>query len=1108
MSAQKPFVFHDPAGKRWPRLRIMGLLALLLLFAALTGFIQSLFVKPQLRLPPRVRQLKGQLRAIQQQEALSQPKAKDWQKFTKSNQSVPQKPVIPHLKPSQGIRAGFYIDWDPNSLRSVTEHASQLTHLCVEWGSILDGEGALYFQDNSKIQRIAASQGLILMPILNNLVDRHWQPEAIEGLANGPTERRAAFIIKLLSAVQEAKVGGIVLDWEQINPADRGNLTTLVEQIANALHSIDKQLWLMVPMTEEINTFDLGRLTGAVDCFVANLCDETSDDEPAGPIASQDWVEGWLKVIEEYDCPERWIVALGAYGYDWTEGKRRGEEISFRDAMSRASFAGVKTIESSTPSFNPLFSYQEPGGNHTVCFLDAITFLNQLRAVKNSELGGIAIQRLGEEDPQLWDVLAIKDVAQPDQDSIERLKKMRTSDCITNVGQGEVVTVDDTRDDGVRDIQLQEGRYVTTYTADFPTYPTVFHEGAGDEHAVTLTFDDGPDPKWTPQILDILKERNIKACFFMLGSQAEANPGLVRRIVREGHEIGNHTYTHPNIAETSDNQIRLELNATQFLLESITGRSTILFRPPYNADSNPDRLKDILPLKQVQDNLGYLIVLENIDPEDWARPGANAILDRVKEQRDLGNIVLLHDAGGNRAQTVEALPKIIDYLLARGDRIVPISELLHIPRDELMPFVNQSQQPFVRMVTSVGFTIWHRVEQGLWAFMITATGLVVLRGLLVAALAARHHQQQVEPCIFTPPISIVVAAYNEGKVITSTLQSVLNTAYQGEIELIVIDDGSSDDTAVIVEHFAASEPRIRFHKQPNGGKSAALRTAMELVRHEFIVFLDADTRFERSTIDALLQPFADKAVGAVSGHAKVGNLRSFIARCQGLEYTCGFNLDRRAYAVWNCITVAPGAVSALRRSALEAAGGFSLDTLAEDTDLTLCLHRVGYRVAYAHDAIAWTEAPETLRTLAKQRFRWAFGTLQCLWKHADMVFNPDFKALGWFSLPSVWFCQIVLVAITPLVDALLIFSILAGDAATMSLFFATFLAMDMLLAVIACLMDDEPLSKSWLIIPMRFIYRPLLSWVVWRAILKAFKGAWVTWGKLERTASVEVKTNG
>ncbi|MEI8235114.1 MAG: glycosyltransferase [Verrucomicrobiota bacterium] len=1113
MLPQKPFVFHDPAGKRWPRLRLFGIFAALLLLIALTGFIQSLFVKPQLRLPPKVRQIKGQLRAIQQQE-LAQPKAMDWQKFTRSGTPLALPPASlmkpaapPRPKASQGIRAAYFCDWDPDSQRSLIEHASQITHLLFEWGTVLDGEGGLSFQDCSKTTHLAAAQGIVPIPILTNLIGRQWQPEAIEGLANGPAERRAAFIVKLLGAVQEAKAGGILLDWEQLDPGDRSTLTSLVEQIAAALHAIGKELWLQVPMNEEINTFDLGRLTGTVDRFAASLCDETSSDEPAGPIASQDWFEGWLKVIEEYDCSDRWIAILGTYGYDWTEGKRRAEEISFRDAMSRASFSGVKTIESGTPSFNPIFSYQESGGNHTVCFLDAITFLNQMRAVKTIGFGGIALQRLGEEDPQLWDVLALRDIMDPGKDALDALQKMHPSDCIANVGQGEVVTVDCTQDNGLRQIHFQNGRYGTTYTANFPTYPTVFHEGAGDEHAITLTFDDGPDPKWTPKILDILKERGLKATFFILGCQAEAYPSLVRRIVQEGHEIGNHTYTHPNISEISKQQLRLEFNATQFLLQSITGRSTILCRPPYNADSSPATRKEIVPLMQLQDELSYLVVLENIDTEDWAKPGADVILDRVKEQRELGNIILLHDAGGNRSQTVEALPKIIDYLQDRGDHIVSLSELLHIPRDELMPYVNQAQQPYVRMITSIGFHTWHRLVQGLWAFMITATGLVVLRGLLVAALAARHHRQtaSADP-VFSPPVSVIIAAYNEAKVIASTVQSVLDTTYPGELELIIIDDGSTDDTATIIRGLAQDEPRIRFQQQPNGGKSQALLAAIALARHEMIVFLDADTRFEPGTIDALIAPLADPAVGAVSGHAKVGNLRRFIARCQSLEYTCGFNLDRRAYAVWNCITVAPGAVSALRRSALETAGGISLDTLAEDTDLTLCLHRTGYRVAYAHDAVAWTEAPETLRTLAKQRFRWAFGTLQCLWKHGDLLFNPEFKALGWFALPSMWFCQIVLVAITPLIDLLLLYSILAGDAAVMGLFFVAFLAMDMLLALIACWLEDEPIAKSWRILPMRFIYRPLLSWVVWCAILKAFKGAWVTWGKLERTASVEVKT--
>ncbi len=1021
-------------------------------------------------------------------------------------QAPAHSPNHPQLPPGSEIRAGFFVDWDPSSLESLEQHAGSLTHVCAEWGTVTDASGNFTVSENPKLQQVISTRGLVFMPILTNMNQRDWVPEGVEGLAIGSEQKRAAFIQRLVASLEKAKAGGVLLDWETLDPSYRPELTNLVEAIAKALKANGMQLWLTVPMGVEIETFDIAQLTTSVAKFVAILHDENSRDEGAGPIASQDWFEGWLEVIQSYGDPEQWIASIGTYGYDWTEGKKEAEEISFRDAMSRASYAGLKKVEIAAPSFNPLFSYDEPGGSHTVSFLDAITFLNQLRAVRGGELGGIALQRLGAEDPQLWDVLALPDVDNVSPEALKSLSVLRTSDSVTNVGQGEMVTVDDVRDDGVREISLNaKGRFSAVYT-DFPTYPAVFHEGAGDPRLVTLTFDDGPDPEWTPKILDILKAYNVKAAFFIVGKQAEDNPEIIKRIVAEGHELGNHTYTHANLGEITPNQITIELNATQRLLESITGRSTTLFRPPYNADSRPTNVKELTPLKWVQDELGYLIVLENIDPEDWSRPGADEILLRIKDQRTEGNIVLLHDAGGDRRQTVAALPKIIEYLRERGDEIVTLSELLHIPRDELMPPVPASDQKVVRLVTSAGFSIWRRVELFVWAFMICATGLVVLRGLVIAWLASRHHQRKAqEASDFAPPVSIIIAAYNEEKVIERTLRSVLDTDYHGGLEIIVVDDGSKDGTAQVVEKMGRLDHRVRLSCQPNGGKSVALRKGVEEARSDILVFLDADTHFDRRTIGALVAPLADDAVGAVSGHAEVGNLRTFLARCQELEYTCGFNLDRRAYAVWNCITVVPGAISAIRRSALEAAGGFSLDTLAEDTDLTLSMHKAGFKIAYAHAALTYTEAPETFSTLAKQRFRWAFGTLQCLWKHRDLVFHPRFGALGWFSLPSVWFCQILLVALTPVIDVMLLFSLLTGGAGTaMGLFFLTFLAVDVALAVFACHMDGKPLLTAWRIIPMRMIYRPLLSWVVWCSIVEAAKGAWVSWGKLERTATVEV----
>src|SRR5437016_275616 len=770
--------------------------------------------------------------------------------------------------------------------------------------------------------------------------------------------------------------------------------------------------------------------------------------------------------------------------------------------MSRANNAKVESAEIKAPSYNPYFYFEDGDKEHAVWFLDVVTFLNELREVRDQKAGGFALYRLGSEDPSIWDALSVPRDFKLDNQTRKSLEILEGTDTITDVGDGEIVTVDESRSDGRRNLAVDPEGYLAGKYLKFPEFPTLYHQGAGGEHQVAITFDDGPDPRWTPKILDILKAADANAAFFLVGANAQKHPGLVRRIVNEGHEIGNHTYYHPNLALAWPEHVRLELNATQLLIETITGRATTLFRPPYAADTQPSKMSDLMPL-QIAQELSYLVVLENIDPQDWAKPGADIILQRVKQQRRDGSIILLHDAGGDRSQTVAALPRILDWLHARGDTIVSLSTLLGTTRDALMPPLQTTDPSLTRLVSSAGFRVYHALEEFLWAFMIVATALVVARTLIVIWLAYRF--RRLPRSEFAGPVSIVMAAYNEGKVIAETLRSLLATDYKGELEIIVIDDGSHDETSSEVERMSDVDPRVRLLRQENRGKARALQRALAAVAHGVIVFVDADTHFQRDTLPLLLEPLADETIGAVSGHAKVGNLRTFIARCQSLEYTCGFNLDRRAYTRWNCITVVPGAISAIRKEAIDRAVGLSLQTLAEDTDLTLALHKDRQRIVYVPQAIAWTEAPQSVRTLARQRFRWAYGTLQCLWKHRDMVFNWNYRALGWFSLPSVWFFQIILVAITPMVDLFLLASLPFGAWNAVLPFVIVFLGMDVLLATLACIIEHESILVAWRILPMRLIYRPMLSYVIWKAILRAVKGALVGWGKLERTASVPVR---
>ncbi|MEO6740578.1 MAG: glycosyltransferase [Chthoniobacteraceae bacterium] len=1100
-------------------MRLAIVLGLLVLLAGIVLTVWSVWIHPALRLPASVRELKGQLKtdiAIHPETAPNR-NADKWKSYLDKSRSVQARIAQMRavtgktpVRPAGEVRLGFYSDNDPNALASLNEHAGQLTHLAPEWLSVVGAEGRLVSAGDPALVEYCTARGIAVIPVLRNMQGDQWQPEAVENLARGPAENRARFVRELAAKLAELKVAGVMIEFDQIDPAYREEFTALLTEIGAALHKAGREIWLCVSLGDQLDSLDLESLSDETDRFVALMYDENSDSDAPGPIASREWFEGWLQVVENYGDNDQWIAVLGAFAYDWNRKENRAETITFRDAMSRASYAGVDRasgVPVGPPEYNGRYNYSEPNGEHSVTFLDAVSFYNQVRMVRATKLGGIGVNRLGSEDPQIWDVLEMKNV--PGGKALAALGRMRADATVTHIGRGEIVSVNDSMDDGTRKVSMDADGQMRAHYTDFPTFPVLYHQGGTEPHKVSITFDDGPDPVWTPKILDVLKARGVKAAFFIVGNNGEFNPGLVQRIVAEGHEIGNHTYTHANLAKVSRTRMRLELDATERLIESLTGRSTTLFRPPYNADSTPSRLEELVPLKFAEsDEMGYTVVLEKVDPQDWSRPGANVILQRVKDQRKDGNIVLLHDAGGDRSQTVEALPKIIDWLQARGDEIVPIGELLNIPRDELMPLVSASTEwGFWRMVSSTAFPISRRTVEFFWAFMIAATVLTVARTLLVIGLASRHHARtkaEPDPAFVAraPAVSVLIAAYNEGKVIENTLRAVVDTDYPGEIEFIVVDDGSKDDTAEAVLRFMKAQPRVKLVQQANAGKSTALGNAIAHAKHEVLVFLDADTHFERQTIRALVERLDDPKVAAVSGHARVGNRRNFVTHCQCLEYVCGFNLDRRAYSEWNCITVVPGAVSAIRRSALDEAGGFSHDTLAEDTDLTLTFHRLGYRMDYSPEAVAWTEAPETWRGLAKQRFRWCFGTMQCLWKHRDMTFNPRYRALGWFSLPGIWFFQVLLVALVPLVDLVLVFSIVTGSAMGIWHYFAVFLALDLVLAALACWMEEEPIARALLIIPMRFVYRWLLAWVVWKSIFRIMKGALVGWGKLDRTATV------
>jgi cellulose synthase/poly-beta-1,6-N-acetylglucosamine synthase-like glycosyltransferase/peptidoglycan/xylan/chitin deacetylase (PgdA/CDA1 family)/spore germination protein YaaH len=1111
-SDQEQSIFADPRGIRRRALQAFAILGTLLFLGASGYFIWGLLIGPELRLPPEIRNSRFRYKALPPAPASLRDVKADWRRIIHPGAGSHGQGKSPVKPKNHGIVLGYVSPWDAASLLSLEHHADELTHVAAEWFSLTDVDGTLREEPSDKARLLCIRKGVGFLPILRNIDGDRWQPEAIEELAHSAPAERGAFLDHLVARLPPGSTG-LLVEWCQLDPSYKQETSRLIKELADRLHAAGKELWFTVPTGNDFDSFDLESIAGSADRLVASLFDEHSEPDDAGPLASRDWFEGWLKTMMVYGDPDQWVIGLGSYAYDWRTDKKTVETLGFADAMARASQAGIDPAKGvdcadDTPNFNYLAGPDQDQA-HEVDFLDAVTFFNERRAIAPYHPGGVALYRLGEEDPGVWDVLRWDPLMAPDQKQLATLRHLSLEEQIASSGEGDFITVGDDPHPGERSADLLANGSLAENYLRFPLPSGITRQGDPGPRQVALTFDDGPDPVWTPKILQILKEKKAPATFFVLGTQAQHYPDLLERIARDGHEIGNHTYTHQNIAEANDEEIELELNATTRLIEAVTGHSTAYFRPPFGIDGTPTQPSEVRALRVVRD-LGYLTVAESIDPNDWERPGADSIVDRVKRQRPQGSVILLHDSGGDRSQTVAALPGIIDYLRGRGDVLVPLSSIIRLPRDTVMPPLRQDQPLSTRYVYG-GFALLRFLENAAWTLLVIVTLLALLRVLFYSLCAFRHRaQERTAPKApeYSPPVTILLAAYNEERVIASTIRHLLDADYPSPVEIIVVDDGSKDGTAAVVQEIAARESRVRLVCQTNGGKATALSRALAEASHPTLVMIDADTMVAPDGLREVVLPLADPKVGAVSGYIRVGNTKRWLGKFQDLEYTGAFEIDRRAQDLLGCIVVAPGALSAFRREALDQAGPITNDTLAEDTDLTLQLHRLGWKVVFAPRAHADTEAPESIKALVSQRFRWAFGTLQCLWKHGEIIFAPRTGWLGWFALPSIWVFQIFVVTLTPILDLIVLWSLWLGRGVAIWPYFLASLLLDVTLAVASLRLAERKLRTAWLAVPMRLLYRPLLGYVVWKCILKAVGGSWVRWAKLERTASAIVQKQG
>jgi cellulose synthase/poly-beta-1,6-N-acetylglucosamine synthase-like glycosyltransferase/spore germination protein YaaH/peptidoglycan/xylan/chitin deacetylase (PgdA/CDA1 family) len=1099
-------VFFDKTGRRW-MLCLTTISAVALAIVAGAGlFVAGLFYDP--RFPGLKIDDTNFSRMDERNEQLGVPGTLAKTAFVESvmapaEASTPRHGARPAARTTRPpVIFGFHVPWDENSLVSLKSNSSHLTHVLAEWLILQNGDGDL--QDHTEIPVVEWSrqEKIPVLTVVTNFRNDQWRAGELHQILSNPAARHR-LALNIYASVHRYSLAGANIDFEQVPITDRSALTAFIRD----LHDTFKREGLI--LTQDVPTddphmpaYDMKALSQLNDYVIPMIYDEHFAAGAPGPVASLPWLRDQVQEVLKALPPEKTVIGLGNFGYDWTLGSTRSAvEVGFSDVISRANqYHG--TIEWHSGLKNAFLHYTKAGVQHEVWFLDAVTGLNSIRDVHEQGFAGVSFWRLGAEDPSLWKLFG--DRSWPSADfANDSLASLGSIEGVRQYGRGEAIRVTQTKSSGHRRVWRDEGDFNEIFDR-VPTGDVV--EAVNDLGAklLTLTFDDGPDPRYTPRILDILKEKHVPATFFVVGGQAEKSADLLRRIYAEGHDIGNHTYSHGNDVLASDAKLGLELNMTQRIVEQAIGRSTTLFRSPYKGDSDLRTSEAIQSALRPQ-RLGYTTIGERVDPRDWEAKSSDEVLDIVMRDKNLGNIVLLHDGGGDREATIQALPTMIDQLRAEGYRFVSLEELLGRSRVELMPPMSLTERG------------WALVEGGPMIFrqkalfvvkclFLTAIALALLRTLVYGFLGVLQKihasKRRFEPG-FEPPVSVIIAAYNEEKIIAKTVAAVLESNYP-DFEIIVVDDGSTDGTLETLRREFSSCSAVRILTQPNGGKAAALNLAISEANHEFVVALDADTLFCPGTIGNLIRHFSTPKVAAVSGNVKVGNPKKWIARFQSIEYVCGFNLDRRALDLLNAVAVVPGAAGAWRKSAVIEAGGYPRNTVAEDTDLTLAIRRRGHVIRYDEHAIAYTEVPETITALARQRLRWAFGTLQSAWKHRDTTFRRRYGTMAFITLPSIWLYQFMFAGISPMAEIALLLALIGLNTKMALTYYGIFFAAELLTAMLAYALECEnPLNLSLLFF-QRLLYPRLMFYVVGKSLLFAAGGRAIGWGVHVRRATVKI----
>lgn len=631
----------------------------------------------------------------------------------------------------------------------------------------------------------------------------------------------------------------------------------------------------------------------------------------------------------------------------------------------------------------------------------------------------------------------------------------------------------------------------------------------GDKHAlqrygdtngkrIALTFDDGPDPVYTPQLLDMLAKESIQASFFVVGSNVAKHPEVAERLVREGHTIANHTFSHVDFDYVSNFEGHQQINQTQRMIVAATAFNTPFYRPPYGGNTDQSLRNSLRSILHAQ-KLGYVVTSYDFDSNDWQFNGG---YDPVLPEFDgKDKVILVHDGGGDRSHTMTYVQKLITQAKQHGYSFASLAEIY----PQILP-ASLKTQPGFADYASLGLAqmalVWPiEAIKILFGFSVIMIMVTTLLNVFLALLNTYRTKRKKWQANYKPLVTVIVPAYNEGIVIVNSVRSLLQSRYR-KIEVLIIDDGSTDNTWAIASRLHVKYKRVRSIHQQNGGKSSALNNAITQSKGEIVICVDADTVFPSDTIGNLVRHFEDDTVAAVAGVVKVGNIRNMLTRWQMLEYTVSIAIDRNAHSLLNSIMIIPGACGAWRKSVVLEAGGFSHSTLAEDCDLTIKIQQLNrYRIVQENNAVSYTEAPDFIAALTKQRFRWMFGNLQALTKHRSMLFNPRYRWLGMFIMPNSLVSIIIPLFFWPLLAYISIQNVLNGNYAIILIYFMITMTIQFVVATIGLRLAHERLNLLWAVPFARFIYGPIRLYILYKTVFTALRGSYVGWNKLLRAGT-------